>query len=169
MTLSDWASIAEILGAIAIVVSLAFVAFEIRRNTQASRAATYQEHMGFEIGLLATAASDADLSRIYMAVVADEFDSLDKVEQQRATWLMGATYRPWEGYYLQYKRGMMSKEAWKAREAVIQQLAQLSIAREFIDTDVISGDFANYIRGVWGEAKQARRRFHERWENPGEG
>ncbi len=41
--LSDWASIAEIIGAIAVVMSLLYVGYEIQRNTKVGLASNRQE------------------------------------------------------------------------------------------------------------------------------
>jgi hypothetical protein len=49
LKLSDWASIAEILGAIAIVVSLLFVGFQISDSNRETRAATVQAALDSEM------------------------------------------------------------------------------------------------------------------------
>jgi hypothetical protein len=41
-SLQDWASIAEIIGAVAIVMSLIYVAYEVRENTRALQATSRQ-------------------------------------------------------------------------------------------------------------------------------
>ena len=51
-TLAEWASVAEIIGALAIVVSLVFVGLQIRANTRATQNATYQQSVGYEIEIL---------------------------------------------------------------------------------------------------------------------
>ena len=43
LRLSELAQIAEIIAAVAVIVSLLYVGMEVRRNTAATQAATYQE------------------------------------------------------------------------------------------------------------------------------
>ena len=51
--LSDWASIAEILGAVAIVISLVFVGFQISDGNRETRAATTQAALDAEMAFQA--------------------------------------------------------------------------------------------------------------------
>jgi hypothetical protein len=58
-TLSDWASIAEILGAIAVVVSLLFVGFQISEGNRETRAARVQAALDTEMAFQAAVLRDA--------------------------------------------------------------------------------------------------------------
>ena len=71
MGLSDWVAVAEIFGAVAIVVSLVFVGIQIRDNTKATHAATFQDHMGYEIDFVSRVGSDPDLARIWETAQRD--------------------------------------------------------------------------------------------------
>jgi len=147
--LADWASIAEIIGAAAIVVSLIFVGFQIRENTVATQSATFQEHLGFEINVLMAAASDPTLSRVFLQT-ADGLPiaELDGDEEAQATWIWTATYRLWEGYFLQYHQGMMSEDGWAAREPTIRALSELPIACTFARDLTLSGEYQQYILDI---------------------
>ena len=46
MTLSDLGSIGELIGGVAVVVSLIYVALQIRQNTRAIRASSHQSALG---------------------------------------------------------------------------------------------------------------------------
>ena len=147
--LADWASIAEITGAAAIVVSLVFVGFQIRENTIATQSATFQEHLGFEISVLNTVASDPTLSRLYLQTAEGlPLTELDGDEEAQATWIWTATYRLWEGYFLQYRQGMMSEDGWAAREPTIRLLSELPIACTFTRDSTLSGEYQQYILDI---------------------
>ena len=146
-SLADWASIAEILGAIAVVVSLLFVGLQVRANTRASQAATYQEQLGLEIGVLSTAAANPGLARLYSDTFdKGDFEGFNEEESAQAQWLWVATFRLWEGFYLQHLSGAMSPEGWAAREPVVRAISQLPIACTFADDITISGEFEEYVR-----------------------
>jgi hypothetical protein len=42
MTLQDWSNLAQVIGALAVVISLFYVGFQVKRNTSAVRSATEQ-------------------------------------------------------------------------------------------------------------------------------
>jgi hypothetical protein len=42
MSLQDWSNLAQVIGALAVVISLVYVGFQVKRNTGAVRSATSQ-------------------------------------------------------------------------------------------------------------------------------
>jgi hypothetical protein len=71
MNLNDLANLGQIIGAVAVVVSLIYVAYQIRQNTNAVRAATAQsvhEHFASWYHLLA---SDESLSQVVIDGLKD--------------------------------------------------------------------------------------------------
>ena len=61
-TLSEWASIAEIVSAIVVTLSLIFVGMQIRSNTVATQAATLQDSVGYDAQILTTVGATAEAS-----------------------------------------------------------------------------------------------------------
>jgi len=61
-----------------------------------------------------------------------------------AVYLRLATMRLWEAFYLQYRSGSLSEEAWAAREPVIRRLAR-TYPDDLLRTDVLNGEFREYI------------------------
>ena len=70
-TVAAWA---EIVGAVAVVVSLLYVGNEVRRNTTATQAATYQEVVNASNEYLLALASDSALAEIVGRAEADPAD-----------------------------------------------------------------------------------------------
>src|SRR6266480_1926509 len=82
MTLSDLANLGQIIGAVAVVISLIYVALQIRQNTNAVRSATAQsvhEHFASWYHLIA---ADAELCRIAANGLRD-YQSLSENERTR--------------------------------------------------------------------------------------
>lgn len=75
MTLSDWAQLAEIVAAIAVVVSLVYVGIGLRDNTAAVRSAALQAVTSTSQASLLAQASDLELSRV-RRVGDDDFEKL---------------------------------------------------------------------------------------------
>jgi hypothetical protein len=82
MNLNDLANLGQIVGAIAVVASLFYVAYQIRQNTNAVRSATAQavhEHFASWYHLLA---ADAELSQIVVNGLRD-YASLSERDKAR--------------------------------------------------------------------------------------
>lgn len=95
MNLNDLANIGQVIGAVAGVVSLIYVAYQIRQNTNAVRAATAQsvhEHFASWYHLLA---SDESLSQVVIDGLKDYW-SLSEKDKARfvATFMAYLSYSP---------------------------------------------------------------------------
>ncbi len=150
LELADWAAFAEIFGAVAIVVSLIFVGYQIRGNTRATQAATFQEHMGYEIDFVTRVGSDPQLARVWETTQRN-FASLEGVEKTQGTYLFLGAMRLWEGFFLQWRAGTLSEEGWKAREQIVRSFAMVPMP-DFGGAsrrdEVFSGAFMDYLSEV---------------------
>jgi hypothetical protein len=64
-------AIAELVGAVAVVITLAFLTVQLRQNTLSTRAAITQSVMSAAAEYLERVASDADLSQVWMRGLSD--------------------------------------------------------------------------------------------------
>ena len=93
MNLNDLANLGQIIGAVAVVVSLIYVALQIRQNTNAIRSAaaqTVHEHFASWYRLVA---ADPDLSQIVVNGLRD-YSSLSEMQRARfiATYMVFVSY-----------------------------------------------------------------------------
>ena len=87
--LSEWANIAEIIGAVAIVLSLVFVGLQIEEGNRETRAATTQAALDAELAFQAVLIQHAD---VWASVVINEdFSDGVKVVQGKALFNMAMT------------------------------------------------------------------------------
>jgi len=106
MNWTDWASIAEIVGSAAIVVTLIYLSLQVRQNTDAMQSAARE----------ATAAGDAEW--LYKIVEYPELgtllrkDSLSEVEASQVNALLVAFMRLKEVNFRQHQAGVLDKETW---------------------------------------------------------
>lgn len=117
--LEEYALIAEIISAIAIVVSLIFVALQIRGNTKATKASTFHEIAALDINILLSFASSNELSRI-ISTFRDNPEALSEEEQNQGFYLFGAEVRHVENLFLQNENKMLSEKHWKSRKALVE-------------------------------------------------
>jgi hypothetical protein len=117
-SLQDWASIAEIIGAIAIVVSLIYVAFEIRENTRALQVTSRQalgdqDLMYFQTGI------DSNI----MATALDKFkhgEELSRLEMSQLQERQHLNFRIFEHAYSLYRGGALEPLEWERYERIIR-------------------------------------------------
>ena len=100
----------EVLGLVAVAVSLVFVGLEIRQNTIASRATAYQEHGSHLANNWLTLAQDPELVRIYIAD-EDDWDELTEVEKAQLTYVWIVSFRNYETILLQVEEGLLDQDA----------------------------------------------------------
>jgi hypothetical protein len=151
-SLADWASIAEILGAAAIVVSLAFVGLEIRANTRATQAATLQQSLGYEISILIGVVSHdlptfTEYSRLSFGPPSGDPAS-DDLAVVRANSYYFSALRLFEDLYLQREAGTLSDDAWDSRQGIIRGFANGPGIELYLDSDSLSAGFRDYLRAL---------------------
>jgi hypothetical protein len=92
--LADWASIADIVGAIAVTMSLIFVGLEIRGNTKATQAATLQQSVGYDVTLLTTFGSNPDIAATFTKYVGGEPELTESQRLQGQYFFAAALGKP---------------------------------------------------------------------------
>ena len=121
MNLNDLANIGQVIGAVAVVVSLFYVAHQIRQNTNAVRSATSQtvhEHFANWYHVLA---SDPVLSQIAAKGLRD-YTSLSEQERVRfiAAFMSFLSYS--QNAFLKWRQKLLAPELWLGWEFVIMNL-----------------------------------------------
>lgn len=142
-TLADWAAIAEVVGSVAIVISLIFVGLQIRAGTRVAQSTMYQNLMSQEIAILQQVGSSPEMTDLYNRAFTSP-DQLDPSERPQATYLRTATMRLWEGFYLQYQAGTLSQDGWESRERLIRRMVR-NLPRETVASDEFGGSFRDYM------------------------
>src|SRR5215475_1430321 len=121
MTLNDLANLGQVVGAIAVVISLIYVALQIRQNTNAVRSATAQtvhEHFSNWYNLLA---ADAELAQIASKGLRD-YASLSEQERVRfiAIFMSFVSYS--QNAFLKWREGLLKPALWLGWEQVMLNL-----------------------------------------------
>jgi hypothetical protein len=152
-SLAEWANVAEIVGAFAIVVSLVFVGVQIRDNTRATQNATFQQNVGYEIGIFeALSALDQGTLNRYGAYIEGEATAPLPAAGDPAWWLFMAAIRLWEDLYLQRQSGALAEWAWDSREPTIRIFVTGPGVTRVLEQEVLTDQFADWIRTVRRDA-----------------
>jgi len=105
-------ALGEIIGAIAVVASLIYLAGQIRtQNREARVSAMHDISVGFRDAINNFASEE--VCAIFIKANKD-YDSLSDVEAQMLIVLMGQFFRAFEEAYIQYDEGRLDQRSWNA-------------------------------------------------------
>jgi len=115
MSLQDLGSIGNLIGAIAVVGSLVYLAIQVRQNTRAVRAATERAVFAQNMDFDRTLVSDPELNRIWI-LGRSKPDQLTEEQARRFRRLMSMYYRHFEDLYFQHQDALVGNrvfDAWR--------------------------------------------------------
>jgi hypothetical protein len=111
MTLSDLGDLGDFLGGIGVIVTLIYLAIQIRRNTFAVRSTSldsaYAAHMEFQ----RTVWSDPELNKLWFDGLLGKREFSD-AERERFLFMLISCARLWEGAYFKANEGSLESKAW---------------------------------------------------------
>ena len=111
MTLQDWSNLAQVIGAAAVVISLFYVGFQIKRNTSAVRSATAQAVHDNYADWYMNMMGDAELNRIAIKGLKDYF-SLDETEKAQFIGAFMAVISFSQNAFYQWREKTLSSSLW---------------------------------------------------------
>jgi len=117
--LSDWASIAEIVGGLAVVITLFFLILGIRDNTDVTRVSVYSDLMKSLNDLEANALGDPELSRILGAYFANDFQELNESDKLMLTRYLHILFRGYEVAFFSQEFDVIGEPEWSRFERLI--------------------------------------------------
>ena len=156
MTIEQLGSIGELIAAVATVITLIYLAFQLRQNTRALRASAFQSvtaEMGKNVEPIL---NNGEVAEIVLRS-SSEPESLTPVERLRLNSVFVSTFRRLESVYVQYTLGTMEQENKRGFEESMIPLLQSSYGKEwwneakksfyephvrYIDEEIASGRFS---------------------------
>ena len=115
-------AIGEILGAIAVFVSLVYLAIQTRQNTRALRSAAFQQVRDSFADISMAMAQDPALAMLFGRAAKNE--ELSEVEVAQLNLVYTTLVRKGESAYFQSSDGTLQKESWLAiRNTLINALS----------------------------------------------
>jgi hypothetical protein len=118
MDLEDFARIAEIISSVAVVVSLIYVSLQVRQNTRALRATTYNSVTSNSVAILAPMFDHPEFTEFLMRAQSDP-DAATPAEKLRFHILLLAAFRHWDNLYYQFRNGTLEREMWESYDCTL--------------------------------------------------
>lgn len=139
-------AIGEVGGAVAVVVSLVYVAYQIRQNTRALRSSTGQAMLDYGAATAQSVTIHRELAELARRG-EEEPESLDSVDWYRFVNLSILRFAAWEQAFLNHREGLLDEERWRAWEGANRHLFDNPGTRRFWEQNrpVHSPSFQSYI------------------------
>ncbi len=116
MTLQDLGAIGELIGAIAVVATLVYLAMQLRLNAQMNRALIRQGLADALSQATATGIDDPSFSKILhkadLFLLEAETEPMNDEERSRFCRFLLHVFRVYENIYLQYQAGLYDESEW---------------------------------------------------------
>ena len=153
-TLAAWG---EFIGGIAVVVSLIYLASQIRQNSRLLRSSTSAVTMESTNAVSRLMAEHPDTARIYWAGIADR-SSLSESDRQRFDPMVSMSVGAFDQEYDFLQDGMMSERVWRRRKRSMTWLMQQNGMQQWWSDwgrALYEPEFCNLIDGLIREGEAA--------------
>jgi len=152
-TLAAWG---EFLGGIAVVVSLVYLASQIRQNSKLLRASAGSTLAQISLAQSAFQAQDSEMARIQLDGSTDR-STLSDVERRRFDALTHMQVKGNRHLFRFYRDGILSPQEWDSTKREMTWAFQLPGQRQWWKEwrDLFEEDFQQYIDGLIREGEAA--------------
>lgn len=111
MDLSGLGNVGDFIGGVAVIVSLVYLAVQVRQNTRSVRAASFQALSESVSDRVLRLAESSELHEVYMRGMRG--DQLSEQETQRFGTIMLSLIRLSSNAFVQYRSGMLTEDQWQ--------------------------------------------------------
>ncbi len=145
MKLSELASVAEIIGAFAIVISLVYVGVQLTQNTKGIRAQSYYNVLSGKNALYRELASNTELLNTVLQGIAADPPLSSVLDGQKTHLILYAFMNEFETTYLLYVAGAVEEEIWLRDKAQMAGMIGFpgmsdwwSLAKQYFHKDFVA-------------------------------
>jgi len=141
-------AIAEIVGATAVVVTLIYLAVQVRQGTKATQGVSTQAASTLDQDFLLAVSRDpatAETWAMYMATP----DKLSREQKLQGAFLMASVVRRLENILFQERLGTLSPESWQSRQDLFTGIARYPGFAAFLESPpaaLMRDDFLDYMQ-----------------------
>ena len=156
MDLSQLADLGELLGGVAVVASLVYLAAQIRQNTRTVRASTLHQNTDLWSSLFLRLA-EPDVARAYVAGMAGDRD-IRPLQYTQFFFVCRSMFLAFENQYYQMRHGVLDSDAYAGYERSIS--TQFLAFRGFrlwwdMNRSVFSPEFVDHIDTMIADTPEA--------------
>jgi len=141
-------AIGEVVGAAAVVISIVYLAVQIRQNTSSTRS-TVESEIALTLANSAFNAADGPIPEIIFRGIGD-FDVLSDEEKARFVFYVLGWFRVWQLAYDQRMAGNLSNDSWESLELFISSAFTSPGVRRVWDVrgSTFKKSFRDYVESI---------------------
>lgn len=151
LRLTDWAAIAEVISGVGVMLTLVFLIFGIRENTEINRAAGYDRNVDALVNFREIISTNDDLAELWLAYETGAAFPLEGVDRLQLNNMINWVFGIYEKAYYNRKYGVLGDSEWSRyeRQICINQgrLSNLSDLKADMET-VVTSEFFQYMEGL---------------------
>jgi len=118
MNLENIAHLAEIASSIAVIVSLIYVGAQVRQNTHALKATTYNAVTTNSLAILSPMYAQAEFTEFLARMQVDP-GAGTAADKLRFHITLLAAFRHWDNLYYQFRNGTLDPEMWRSYDRTL--------------------------------------------------
>jgi hypothetical protein len=152
MSLEDLGNIGEFVAAVGVIISLIYLAVQIRQNTRSLRAGAFQQYRQ-QSAELSRLLAEPDMASVYRTGL-DSPDQLTEEERTRFEAMMVFAFNSNENFFLLRKMGLLDDTLWAGgRTAYLRWLLRHDGAEKWWmrNREMMSPAFREYVEALGGE------------------
>ena len=146
MTLEQLSYLAEIIGVVLIVVSLVYVAQQLRQNTEMARVASADQGVQRDFDIVSPLLESKELAEAWVIGESD-FEKLDAADQSRLIFFERRALVWWHHCYQLRQKGLYSDADWQSTVGIIRAVGHRQALRASWDAfrDSFETAFVDFV------------------------
>jgi hypothetical protein len=132
VTLNELGSLGEFISGLAVVVTLVYLALQIRHNTRAVRSSMHHDMIDSTLRIAESVSDNENLGRIVLKADED-YESLTTEERTRFEAYAERVFSNFESVFYSYRNSMIEQDLWESWEASYRQDERPQHLRDFMD------------------------------------
>lgn len=154
MTLSNLGNLGGFISGIAVIITLIYLAIQIRQSSKIARAALRQSLAENQFAQITLRATDPVIRTAFRKASVSEELTEDEAAALFAYAIAGI--RQWEALYSQYEHGMIAAEDWRTTRQIMLTRFQLPIFRQAFNSLAPDGLNPRFLPEVSQIVEQAQ-------------
>ena len=130
----DWnaiGSIADVVSALAVVVTLVYLASQLRENTKALRSASAESALAAVLEFTGDMAREDELNRLFTKGTED-WDGLSDSDRARLAYMLFRLFKIMENIHYYHTLGTLDEESWAGWKALTAHYTQSTAGRIYL-------------------------------------
>jgi hypothetical protein len=113
LKLSEWAQVAEIVSAVAVLITLAFLVIGINNNTKATQSVVYKDLLASMNDFNRELVKDAELAVLWSRRYSASLASMDKGDAERLVHMNRILYRIFDAAFFAFENHSLDAQQWQ--------------------------------------------------------